>query len=163
MSGWVAQVARVPTGHGAWWMAWGDGGLVAAARTHREVERRARGAGATRVEAGDPGAAPTDPDWARLPRGFRGRALMACHALRRGEVITYAELAVRAGSPGAARAAGSAMAANPLPLVIPCHRVVRADGAPGGYSAGGTVAKVRMLREEGALRPGAERCYAGAP
>jgi methylated-DNA-[protein]-cysteine S-methyltransferase len=88
---------------------------------------------------------------------------MACHALRRGEVITYAELAVRAGSPGAARAAGSAMAANPLPVVIPCHRVVRADGAPGGYSAGGPAAKARMLREEGALRPGAERCYSGAP
>jgi len=163
MSGWVAQVASVPTGHGAWWVAWGDGGLVAAARTRGGAVRRARDAGAVRVAAGDPGAAPVDPDWSRLPRGFRGRALRACHALRCGEVITYAELAARAGSPGAARAAGSAMAANPLPVVIPCHRVVRADGASGGYSAGGTAAKARMLRAEGALRPGADRCYSAAP
>jgi methylated-DNA-[protein]-cysteine S-methyltransferase len=68
-------------------------------------------------------------------------------------VITYAELARRAGSPGAARAVGSAMAANPLPVVIPCHRVVRSDGGAGDYSAGGTAVKRRMLRTEGALPP----------
>ncbi len=155
MAGWVAQVARVPTEHGAWWMAWGDGGLVAAARSRGSAERRARAAGAVRVEAAAAGLAPAHPDWSRLPGGFRGRALRACHGIPRGQVITYAQLAARAGSPGAARAAGSAMAANPLPVVIPCHRVVRADGGVGAYSAGGSAAKRRMLRAEGALRKGA--------
>lgn len=155
MDGWVAHVARVPTEHGAWWMAWGDGGLVAAARSRGEAVHRARAAGAVRVERGAERDAPGQPDWSRLPGGFRGRALRACHGVARGEVITYGELAARAGSPGASRAAGSAMAANPLPLVIPCHRVVRADGGIGAYSAGGSEAKRRMLRAEGALPPGA--------
>lgn len=55
-----------------------------------------------------------------------------------GEIVTYGELAEMAGSPGAARAVGSAMASNPLPFVIPCHRVVAAGGRIGGY--GGTAA-----------------------
>lgn len=155
MAGWVAQVARVPTEHGAVWMAWGDGGLVAAARTRRDAERRARAAGAVRVEPGAADGVPAHPDWSRLPGGFRGRALRACHGIARGEVVTYGQLAARAGSPGAARAAGSAMAANPLPVVIPCHRVVRAHGGVGAYSAGGSAAKRRMLRAEGALPEGA--------
>lgn len=155
MSGWVAWVARVPTEHGVWWMAWGDGGLVASARSRRDAERRARAAGAVRVDDGTARQVPSQPDWSRLPGGFRGRALRACHGIARGQVLTYGELAARAGSPGAARAAGSAMAANPLPVVIPCHRVVRADGAIGAYSAGGGTAKRRMLRAEGALPPGA--------
>lgn len=154
MAAWVAQVARVPTEHGDWWMAWGDDGLVASAPTRREAERRARAAGATRVTSGAPGDIPVSPDWSRLPGGFRGRALRACHLIPSGEVVTYGELAARAGSPRAARAAGSAMAANPLPLVIPCHRVVGAGGRLGRYSAGGPAAKRRMLEVEGALPPG---------
>ncbi len=155
MTGWVAQVAPVPTEHGSWWMAWGDGGLLASARSRHEADRRARDAGATRVLRARPGDAPVEPDWTRMPAGFRGRALRACHLIPRGEVITYAELARRAGSPRAARAVGSAMASNPLPVVIPCHRVVRADGVPGDYAAGGAAAKIRMLCVEGALPPGA--------
>ncbi|MBM3635389.1 MAG: methylated-DNA--[protein]-cysteine S-methyltransferase [Actinobacteria bacterium] len=153
MSAWEAQVARVDTEHGDRWVAWRDGGVVAVGRTRAEAARRARAAGAGRVVAGDPGRVPAQPDWTLLPGGFRGRALRACHGLAFGEVITYAELARRAGSPRAARAAGSAMAANPLPVVIPCHRVVRSDGGLGGYSAGGTAAKRRMLRTEGVLPP----------
>jgi len=53
-----------------------------------------------------------------------------------GATLTYGELATRAGAPRAARAVGQAMAANPLPIVIPCHRVVAADGRLGGYSGG---------------------------
>ena len=53
-----------------------------------------------------------------------------------GATLTYGELAARAGAPRAARAVGQAMAANPLPIVIPCHRVVAADGRLGGYSGG---------------------------
>ena len=66
-----------------------------------------------------------------------------------GEVVTYGELAALAGRPGAARAVGAAMATNPLPFVIPCHRVVRADGSLGEYTSGGTTVKARMLRAEG--------------
>jgi len=153
MAAWVAHVARVHTAHGPWWMAWGDGGLVAAAPRRGDAVARARAAGATAVRAADPASAPTHPDWSRMPGGFRGRALRACHAIPPGGLVTYGELARRAGSPGAARAAGSAMAANPLPVVIPCHRVVRADGAPGAYSAGGPAVKTRMLVAEGALPP----------
>lgn len=51
--------------------------------------------------------------------------------------LTYGELAVQAGSPGAARAVGQVMAANPLPIVVPCHRVIAANGGLGGYSGGG--------------------------
>ena len=155
MSLWEAQVARVATEHGDRWIAWREGGVVAVGRSRAEAARRARAAGAARVVDGPAARAPADPDWSLLPGGFRGRALRACHAIPRGEVITYAELARQAGSPGAARAAGSAMAANPLPVVIPCHRVVRSDGGLGDYSAGGSREKRRMLRAEGALPPGA--------
>jgi methylated-DNA-[protein]-cysteine S-methyltransferase len=51
--------------------------------------------------------------------------------------LTYGQLAVQAGSPGAARAVGQVMAANPLPIVVPCHRVIAANGGLGGYSGGG--------------------------
>jgi len=54
-----------------------------------------------------------------------------------GATITYGDLAVKAGMPRAARAVGGVMAANPLPIIIPCHRVVAAAGRPGGYSGGG--------------------------
>lgn len=63
-----------------------------------------------------------------------------------GSVISYGELAARAGSPGAARAVGGAMAANPFPLVVPCHRVINADGRPGRYSAArGALTKAWLL------------------
>ena len=62
-----------------------------------------------------------------------------------GQTITYGELAKRAGYPGAARAVGSAVACNPLPVVIPCHRVVPASGGIGKYSAKGGVRRKREL------------------
>ncbi len=72
-----------------------------------------------------------------------------------GSVISYGELASRAGSPGAARAVGGAMAANPFPLIVPCHRVVNADGRPGRYSAArGALTKVWLLDfERACYRP----------
>ncbi|MBU1676309.1 methylated-DNA--[protein]-cysteine S-methyltransferase, partial [bacterium] len=64
--------------------------------------------------------------------------------------IGYGELAKRAGSPGAARAVGRVMAANPLPLLVPCHRVLPSDGGLGGFSAtGGAALKARLLHAEG--------------
>ncbi len=82
--------------------------------------------------------------------GFRRRVWRAAVRVPYGEVVTYGELAVRAGSPGGARAAGQAMAHNPLPLIVPCHRVVAADGSLGGFSAeGGLALKRRLLALEG--------------
>ena len=80
-------------------------------------------------------------------------------SIPRGETISYATVASRAGSPGAARAAGTACAANPVPIIVPCHRVIRADGTLGGYSAGGGVAiKSALLRIEGLLVPRDTKC-----
>ena len=67
---------------------------------------------------------------------FTLRLLAALQEIPRGVTATYGELARRLGKPGAARAIGNACGANPLPLFIPCHRVVAAGGAPGGFSAG---------------------------
>ncbi|GAB6166326.1 hypothetical protein JCM19992_23260 [Thermostilla marina] len=70
---------------------------------------------------------------------FRRRVWEACRAIPFGRVRTYGELACRIGRPHAARAVGAALAANPLPLVVPCHRVIRGDGALGGFSAPGGI------------------------
>jgi len=78
----------------------------------------------------------------------------ACAQVRYGETATYQELGERVGRPRAGRAVGSAMARNPLPIVVPCHRVLRSDGGLGGYSGPGGVAfKRRLLEMEGAARP----------
>ena len=74
--------------------------------------------------------------------GFTGRVLETARTIPPGTTITYGELARRAGSPRASRAAGQVMARNPIPLVIPCHRVVAAAG-PGGF-AGGLAMKTRL-------------------
>ncbi|MSQ40220.1 MAG: methylated-DNA--[protein]-cysteine S-methyltransferase [Dehalococcoidia bacterium] len=73
----------------------------------------------------------------------------ACRAIPRGETRSYLWLAVTVGRPGAARAAGQAMARNPIAILIPCHRVVRGDGGLGGYG-GGVAVKAALLRAEGA-------------
>ncbi len=68
--------------------------------------------------------------------------------VKKGEVITYADLARAAGIPGAQRAVGTMMANNPWPGIVPCHRVVRADGRIGGYAHGSHI-KESMLEKEG--------------
>lgn len=103
-----------------------------------------------------------DPEIPVSLDGFRafGRSVLEkCRQLQFGETITYAGLAERSGSPAASRAVGSAMAKNPIPLIIPCHRVLRADGGLGGFSApGGTAVKKRMLDlERRSLFPGKNR------
>lgn len=80
---------------------------------------------------------------------FQQAVWRACAEIPRGEVRTYVWIARRLGRPGAARAVGSALAANPFAPLIPCHRVIRSDGTPGGYSApGGLAAKRRLLEKE---------------
>jgi len=88
-------------------------------------------------------------DW-RLSHGFRNRALKALAGIPYGRTITYSELAARAGNPRAQRAAGSACGANPIPIVVPCHRVVRTGGSIGNYG-GGPEVKEFLLGLEGAL------------
>lgn len=87
--------------------------------------------------------------------GPRERAIYRqLRAVPRGQTLTYGMLAARAGLPGEARMVGSAMGRNPWPLIVPCHRVLAADGRPGGFSApGGVSTKLRMLRLEGASLP----------
>jgi methylated-DNA-[protein]-cysteine S-methyltransferase len=89
-------------------------------------------------------------DW-RLSRGFRRAALdQLARGVPFGHTVSYKQLAEQAGSPKASRAIGSAMATNPIPIVVPCHRVLRTGGDLGGYG-GGLDAKRWLLRHEGAL------------
>jgi O-6-methylguanine DNA methyltransferase len=82
----------------------------------------------------------------------QGNVLALLRRIPTGQVRTYREIAKTLGQPGAARAVGMACARNPLPLLIPCHRVVRTDGGLGGYSLrGGVALKRRLLEAEGAL------------
>jgi O-6-methylguanine DNA methyltransferase len=80
---------------------------------------------------------------------FQRRVLLETCEIPPGETRSYAWLAGRVGHPGAARAVGTALARNPLPLVVPCHRVVRADGRIGHYGCGGPATKRALLRGEG--------------
>lgn len=81
---------------------------------------------------------------------FRLDIYAAARRLRFGEAVTYGELARRAGHEGMARETGAALGANPVPLVVPCHRIVAAGGRIGGFSApGGSATKQKMLEMEG--------------
>jgi methylated-DNA-[protein]-cysteine S-methyltransferase len=88
-------------------------------------------------------------DW-RLTSGFQGRAIHQIAHIPYGQTISYGELAARAGSPRAFRAAGTACGANPLPPIVPCHRVLPASGGVGNYG-GGPEMKKALLELEGAL------------
>ena len=82
-------------------------------------------------------------------RGFSRKVLTACRGIKFGRTISYSGLAKKGGRPAASRAVGNALAKNPLPLIIPCHRVLRRDGKMGGFSApGGILLKQRMLELE---------------
>jgi methylated-DNA-[protein]-cysteine S-methyltransferase len=91
----------------------------------------------------------TPIDWSHLA-GFTREVLRATARIGFGEVSTYAGVAEAAGSPRAVRAAGNALGANPMPVVVPCHRVLRTGGALGGYT-GGLERKEFLLRLEGTL------------
>jgi methylated-DNA-[protein]-cysteine S-methyltransferase len=86
-------------------------------------------------------------DW-RLTSGFRREVLRATAEIPFGSTASYRDVATRAGSPAAVRAAGTALALNPLPIVVPCHRVLRSDGDLGSYR-GGPAAKAMLLTLEG--------------
>lgn len=88
-------------------------------------------------------------DW-RLVRGFAGEVLRATARIPFGAVSSYRDIAAAAGSPRAYRAAGNALGSNPVPIVVPCHRVLHAGGGLGGYT-GGLDRKRYLLRLEGVL------------
>jgi methylated-DNA-[protein]-cysteine S-methyltransferase len=90
-------------------------------------------------------------DWTLITEGFPRRVLRATARVPYGGVTTYGDVARRAGSPRAARAAGNALGSNPIPIVVPCHRVIRSGGELGGYGGGGPERKAFLLRLEGAV------------
>ena len=92
-------------------------------------------------------------DLAGVP-AFNRQVYAVARTIRPGATLCYGDIAARIGQPGAARAVGRAMGDNPCPIVIPCHRVLAADGSMHGFSAhGGIATKRRMLQIEGALAP----------
>jgi methylated-DNA-[protein]-cysteine S-methyltransferase len=99
--------------------------------------------------AGDRTAFDLPIDWSIL-RGFTLKVLRETARIDFGELRSYADVATAAGSPRAVRAAGNALGANPMPVVVPCHRVVRTGGALGGYT-GGVERKEFLLHLEGIL------------
>lgn len=95
---------------------------------------------------------------------FEDRIYAAARRIPCGEVRTYGEIAQEIVEPGAARAVGAALGRNPVPIIIPCHRVLGSHGKSGGFSApGGTVTKFRMLEIEGAKRPGDPELFEELP
>jgi methylated-DNA-[protein]-cysteine S-methyltransferase len=89
-------------------------------------------------------------DWRLTGAGFSRRVLDATVRIPYGSVSTYKQVATAAGSPRASRAAGNALGANPVPIVVPCHRVLHSGGGLGGYT-GGLHRKRTLLAIEGAL------------
>jgi methylated-DNA-[protein]-cysteine S-methyltransferase len=86
---------------------------------------------------------------------FTRKTLAACKKIPSGETVTYSQLAAMVGKPNAGRAVGNALAKNPIPLIIPCHRVIRSDGSLGQFSApGGTALKRKLIALE-------SRCLSG--
>ena len=95
---------------------------------------------------------------------FEQRVYAVTRTIPRGEVRTYGDVAAAIGTPGAARAVGAALGRNPIPILVPCHRVLAAQGKSGGFSApGGTATKFRMLAIEGARRPGDPELFESLP
>ncbi len=86
---------------------------------------------------------------------FRQAVWKACMAIPAGQTRSYKWIAEQIGRPGAVRAVGSALGKNPFAPIVPCHRVIRSDGNPGGFSApGGVKAKLKLLKKEKARLPG---------
>lgn len=98
------------------------------------------------IERGNPDDLPVD---LRSTTEFRRSVLRVTASIPRGQVRPYGWLAEQVGNAGAVRAVGSTMADNPVPLIIPCHRVVRSDGRIGNYSLGGPEHKTELLSREG--------------
>jgi methylated-DNA-[protein]-cysteine S-methyltransferase len=108
----------------------------------------------------DLGGIKVDPDGSNFERDvWRAARRIPC-----GEVRSYGDIAREIGAPGAAQAVGLALGRNPVPILVPCHRVLAADGRSGGFSApGGVATKFRILEIEGARRPGEPELFESLP
>lgn len=108
----------------------------------------------------DLGEIGVDPEGSAFERNvWRAARRIPC-----GEVRSYGDLAREIGAPGAAQAVGLALGRNPVPIIIPCHRILAADGRSGGFSApGGVATKFRILEIEGARRPGEPELFESLP
>ncbi|MDA0808338.1 MAG: MGMT family protein [Planctomycetota bacterium] len=96
--------------------------------------------------------------WPEPLTRFRRKVIAETRRISWGNTLTYGEVAKRAGSPGAARAVGTAMSSNRFPFVVPCHRVVGSSGGLGGFTApGGVGLKERLLRMESGARSALEK------
>jgi methylated-DNA-[protein]-cysteine S-methyltransferase len=91
---------------------------------------------------------------------FQQKVLRAEHGIPRGKVSTYQRIAGHLGDPRAARAVGTALAHNPFPIIVPCHRAIRSDGTLGGFQ-GGMEMKRALLQMEGVLVAGSGRVVPG--
>jgi methylated-DNA-[protein]-cysteine S-methyltransferase len=165
------------TGLGTLGVAWSARGL-----TRLQLPESSRAATERRLRGLSPDSAPGEPsssvgqaiaaierylagasvDFAQVPLDLAGvgdfhrRIYDAARRIGWGETATYGELARRVGSPGAARAVGQAMGRNPIPIIIPCHRVLASGRKIGGFSAfGGAATKERLLALEGVHLGGA--------
>jgi methylated-DNA-[protein]-cysteine S-methyltransferase len=163
------RYTSVPAAFGTLYVAYGAGGpvMVRQSASPAAFEREAeRVLGGVPVADADPPAelraeivkairdqAPfRGPLDLSLVPPFERAVLQTLRRIPPGQVRTYGEIARALGKPSAARAVGTACARNPLPLLIPCHRVVRSDGKLGGYSLrGGATLKRQLLEAEGAL------------
>jgi O-6-methylguanine DNA methyltransferase len=164
--GLADQYAEVPSPLGPVVVAWNGRGISAVDRAADLDDFEARFAVHVRRPLHRADAMPADLARAiaarlagdrrvRIPLDLRGRTefetavLMKALQIPRGEVRPYGWIAAEIGRPKAVRAVGSALAHNPVPLVVPCHRVVRSDGSIGQYSLGGPAAKRTILAAEG--------------
>lgn len=154
--------ASVPTPLGPAFVAWTDEGVCAvdvtddeagfvaywSARLAQPVERTTAvpDAVAAALATGEVEGVALD---LRGVSPFAADVLRAVAAIPRGEVRSYGWVATQVGRPRAVRAAASAIARNPVPLAVPCHRVVRGDGRIGDYGLGGSEAKRKLLAGEG--------------
>ena len=161
MDGPVGELQVAVTGRGLVYVAYDDGdreALVAryASDLSPRIVRSARGTDAVRRELEEYFAGSrTDFDLAldrRLMHPFARKVLTATARVGYGELATYGDIARRIGRPSAARAVGAALGSNPIPIVVPCHRIVGAGGRLTGY-AGGLDRKEVLLRLEGSLPP----------
>ena len=96
-------------------------------------------------------------DWRLAESGFRREVLAALHRLEPGALTSYGQLAHDVGKPGAAQAVGQAVGSNPVPVIVPCHRVISADGSLGGFSGGLSVKRALLAHEGFADLPGGWR------
>jgi len=132
----------------------GDAAMIAALRLKFDLVEDAAmaariGNAIERSLAGDTEPATHHPvDYSLVGSPFQRRALVRLRQVPAGGVITYQALAAAIGAPSGQRAIGNAMATNPLPIFLPCHRVIRSDGTIGNYG-GGVERKLKLLRAEG--------------